>query len=142
MNLEAKRLLVLIDPNSPDGEAGLAMAHHTLTTGGSVILATFLSGPSAAPLRHYSHSEEISLIDAATEYLRQVSERLGRGRVSHTMLDGIDFASEVLTTIEQAGATGTVVPVALSRHYARSVRALISLTPVPIAIVPMTRAAA
>lgn len=142
MNLEAKRLLVLVDPNAPDGEAGLAMAHQTHTTGGHLTLAVLLSGPPAAPLRHYSQTEEISLIDAATEYLRQVAERLGAGRIDHAMLEGLDFATEVLSVIEDTGATGVVMPVALSRHYARAVRALIALTPVPIAIVPMSRVAA
>lgn len=142
MIFESKRLLVLVDPNASDGEAGLAMAHQTLTSGGHVILATLVSGPAAAPLRHYAHTEEISLMEAATEYLRQVTERLGSSRVSHATLDGLDFASEILTVADTQGATGVVMPVALSRHYGRSVRALIAVTPIPIAIVPLTRAAA
>ena len=140
--MNAKRLLVLVDPNARDGEAGLATAQQTLASGGHVILAALLSGPTAAPLRHYSLTEDIPLARAADEYLTQIAERLGSGRVSKATLTGDDFAGEVLGLIEASDVTTVVMPVAMPRYYARSVRALITLTPVPLAIVPMSHEAA
>ena len=141
MNIQAKRVLIVLDPRSSAGEAGIAAARTTLEDGGHVVLATFLSGPMAAPF-HDEATDGRRVVEVAGGYLDGIADRLGQARVTAEMIDGQRAVEEIRASIDRHGATGLVLPATTLGLLGRGINALLAAAPVPIALLPRWIAAA
>ncbi len=132
---QMKRLLVLMDPSSQQGDSGAALASSLLGTDGHLCLAVEVMGPAAHALRAFADSEEISVRDAAMIYLGQAGMRLGHDRVSALLLDGDDLAAELPAVAAECEVDAVVIPAARAAAAIATKGAWASL-PFPLLIAP------
>lgn len=130
-----RRMLVLMDPSSLQGDSGAALASSLVGPDGHLCLAVEVSGPSAHALRAFADSEEISVRDAAMIYLGQAGMRLGHDRVAPLLLDGVDLASELRWLAAECEVDAVVVPAVRAAAAIASKKAWASL-PFPLLVAP------
>ncbi len=136
-----EHLLVVIDPSSPDGEAGLSQAAAARGRGGRVTLAALLYGPPVAALLEFADSEAVSVADAAAVYLEQVAVRLGGTGVGRTAIDGGDMATDLIAVGRQLGATAIVLPATFAASRNTAINRLLAESDIPVTVVPRSFAA-
>ncbi len=92
--------LVLIDPSSPQGEAGVEALDQLDE---AVVLVMPLYGRRAAALRDFAKSEDIDVATAGNIYLDQVAGRIDTDKHTLTMLptDGLDLVADVVAVAKQ-----------------------------------------
>lgn len=132
MNIHREHLLVVVDPTTSDGEAGLAEAEAVLVSGGAVTLLTFLTGSPA--LRAFAQGEEVSIGEAGDIYLAQVAERLAAPSVGALSSLGADVAAELLGIVAGGGFSRVVVPASVAVRLPAAVADLASRAPIPVTI--------
>jgi hypothetical protein len=106
---ELPRTLVLLDPTSPDGEAGLALLDADDT---HVAVVVLLSGRASHALREYANAERIDLATAGWNYTQSVADRLRTAdRVVEAIVAiGPDPAVELLDLAEYHPTRRVIVP--------------------------------
>jgi hypothetical protein len=127
--------LILLDPSSPDGEAGLRIAQPG--DAAAITLMVLLEDPSSAPLAEFAKAENISMSAAANRYLDQVVGRTEVGvRVDAVFTAGDDAVGEILAVADERGAGSVIVPPSLPGLRGRSWQRLVAGATVPIVVAP------
>jgi hypothetical protein len=125
--------IVLLDPTSRDGEAGLEL----LGDGDrNVTLVVLLTGRASNALREYAIGEGIHLSTAAWTYLDRVTPRLERSarRIEHVVAIGPDTANELATVAAHRDTDRIVLPASTTRLEPTIVDRLGDLSPVPVVV--------
>lgn len=136
-----ERMVVLLDPSSPDGESGAGLARSLVGRDGHVVLVASMTGPEAWALQAYADAEGVSVKEAASVYLAQVEERLGHGRVTATIVDGGDLAADLSWLAVEADADAVVVPAGMAARTIATKRSWAAL-PFPMLVTPRRPVAA
>jgi hypothetical protein len=135
------RLLVLLDPSSPEGDSGAKLARLLVGPEGHIHLVVALSGPEAGSLRDFADAESMTVKDVAGIYLRQTILRIGSGGVTSTLVDGTDLAADLVDAIDSSASDGIVIPAAMVDR-TRADRATWDAISFPVLVVPPYRVAA
>ena len=126
--------LVLLDPSSPDGEAGLLVARDSEA---KVTLMIFIDDPSGAPLAAFADAESVSISHAASRYLDQVIARCAsEGPIETVSSSGVDPVDEILEIADETQASSIVIPPSRPGLSGRSWDRLVSASTVPIVLAP------
>lgn len=139
-NTNFERLVVLVDPSTPDGELGADLAQSLIAPDGRFHVAVALSSTSAWAFEAFADSERVSVNQAVGSYVTRVSDRLGRDRTTATFLSGEDIVFEVSALVQEVGANAVVVPATLAAQVLATKRSWAAL-PFPVIVAPGARAA-
>ena len=125
--------IVLLDPTSPDGEAGLELLGDDDR---NVTLVVLLTGRASNALREYAIGEGIHLSTAAWTYLDRVTPRLERSarRIEHVVAIGPDTANELATVAAHRDTDRIVLPASTTRLEPTIVDRLSDLSAVPVVV--------
>ncbi|MDH3605962.1 MAG: hypothetical protein OER12_03090 [Acidimicrobiia bacterium] len=135
------RAVVLLDSSSSDGDDGASLAASLLGADGHLTLAVSLSGPEAWGVSAFADSEALSISDAATVYLKQVTERLDHPQISTTMVDGAELTAELIAMVEESDADVLVLPAPWAVRIMATKRSWAALS-FPVVVVPARPSAA
>lgn len=126
--------LILLDPSSPDGGAGLRVAP---PGSAKLTVLVLLEDPSSAPLAQFAEAEKISMSAAAERYLDQVVRASELDApVDAVFAAGDDAVGEILTAASDLGAASVIVPPSHPGLRGRSWQRLVDGTTVPIVVAP------
>ena len=129
---ETTNTLILLDPSSPDGEAGLLV-----DSDANVTVMIFIDGPSGAPLAAFADAESVSISQAANRYLDQVIARCAPERLIEAVSSsGVDPVDEILEIAGETGASSIIIPPSRPGLGGRSWDRLVSASTVPIVLAP------
>lgn len=103
-------VVVLLDPSSLEGDAGVGLASSLVGPLGRLVLAVPVSGPHAWPFPALAESERVTVADAARVYLRQVAARADAQNLTVKTLDGDDLATDLTRLVLDSRADALVVP--------------------------------
>lgn len=140
-NTTFARLLVLLDPTTPSGDAGAALASSLAGADGAIHLAVASSGPEAWPFAAFGEAEYVSPTHAARRYLDQVSGRIAHTPASVTTIDGIDLTADLAWLVARLGADALVVPAGLAARTLATKRSWGAI-PCPVIVAPALPVAA
>ena len=132
-NLNDQTTIVLLDPTSSDGEAGLELLGDDDR---NLTLVVLLTGRASNALREYAIGEGIHLSTAAWTYLDRVTPRLERStrRIEHVVAIGPDTANELATVAAHRDTARIVLPASTTRLEPTIVDRLGDLSAVPVAV--------
>lgn len=128
---DARAVVVLVDPTSPDGENSLDALR---TSDTHVLIVVLTSGRACNALRDRAHDQGISLTSAAWGYLEDVALRVSRpDRVVGTIVaTGPDPAYELASVIAEHPTERVVLPSSITRIDRMLPRRLARTSPVPV----------
>lgn len=134
-------LVVLLDPTTPAGESGAALASSLVGPGGALHLVVATSGPEAWPFVAFGDSEVVSAAHAARTYLAQVAGRVGHEPMTMTSIDGDDVTGDLSSLVSRVRADAIVVPSAFAARTLATKRRWGAI-PCPVIVAPSQPAAA
>ena len=125
--------LVLLDPSSPDGEAGLLVARER---DARLTVMIFIDDPSGAPLAAFADAESVSISHAANRYLDQVIARCAPEHIEVVSSSGVDPVDEILEIADETRASSIIIPPSRPGLGGRSWDRLVAASTVPIVLAP------
>ena len=134
-NSTTSRTLILIDPTSPAGEAGLDLVGPDDT---AVTLLLTLDGRSAAALREFAVAEDIDVSMAGLIYLDQVVGRLAAKctDVETISTTGTNALHSIFEVVQRRIIDRVIIPASLPGLTTGSLGELVQACPVPVIVVP------
>ena len=125
--------LILLDPSSPDGEAGLLVARNSEAR---VTVMIFTDDPSGASLAAFADAESVSISHAAGRYLDQVVARCAPEHIEVVSSSGVDPVDEILEIAGETQASSIIIPPSRPGLGGRSWDRLVAASTVPIVLAP------
>jgi len=129
------RTLILIDPSSPNGEAGIDVLTPDDT---AVTLMLTLGGQTASSLREFAAAEEIDVSTAGLIYLDQVACRVSArtGDIDTIPANTSDAVDEIFYLLEKQPVSRVIVPASLAGNEPAGLSNLVRTCPVPVVVAP------
>lgn len=125
--------IVVIDPASPNGEAGIDALNDTDSR---VALILPLYGRRSKSLKQFATSENIGISTAGSLYLDQIAERINREQhdLSLVSTDGYDFEADILSFAAKVDVGRIIIPASLAGAGGLSLNRLATRSAVPLSI--------
>ena len=125
--------LVVIDPSSPNGEAGIEALD---ANDARVALILPLYGRRSKSLKEFANAENIGISTAGSLYLDQIAERIDRRQhdLSLVSTDGYNFEADILAFAAKIPVGRIIIPASLAGAGGLSLNRLATRSSVPLSI--------
>ena len=129
----AQTTLVVIDPASEHGEAGIQALD---AQDRRVTLIIPLHGRRSRSLREFAEAEDLDVATVGSIYLEQLASRIDQSDrdVTSISTDGSDFAADITSIVQRLSVSRVIVPTSLMATEGPGIRYLALAANAPILI--------